>query len=166
MHFRKKLRKKCKSLSAALGRRSGCVFGIFPESRVCGDILEKKSRYNRRSELGDQLGRSLKFFENGGQIHSFHSKSQLNQVLGLIDFYYGNYEFVPHFRKTSNFVLIDLRAQTSDCTGIFFQGYLHTLYFQEKFQKHTQNVSRALQIVICIFFLIFSGNANPASWRA
>ena len=92
---------------------------------MCGDILEKNPWYNRRSELGDQLGRSSKFIENEGQIHSFHSKIQLNQVVGLIDFYYGNYEFVPNFRKTSNFAEVDLGAPSSDCTVVFFYGYLH-----------------------------------------
>ena len=61
-------KKKQKSLSVAFGRRSSSIFGIFPDSRVNGDIRKKKTRCNRSSELRDLLQRSLKFFENGGQI--------------------------------------------------------------------------------------------------
>ena len=61
-------------------RCSSSIFRFFPDSRVNGDIRLKKNTV--QSELGAPRSTSAKF-----------------EVLGLIDFYYGNYEFPPFWSK-------------------------------------------------------------------
>ena len=65
-------------------------------------------------------------------------------------------EFVPHFRKTSNFAEVDLGAPTSDCTGIFFRD----ISINSTIRKNSENEARTSPLryrqCFVFFFIEFS----------